>query len=326
MNAKPTRSTSPAARSSVPAGVVSGMGAGALWGLVFLAPVLTPDFSPWQLSAGRYLCYGLMASALLASRRRVLLKRTSPSQWGLLAWLGLTGNTLYYVLLAAAVQKAGVATVSLVIGFLPVLVSLAGQRDPGAASLRRLLPSLLLCVAGAICIGWQALQPQLQPQQRLQHLFGLACAVAALMSWTVYAVSNARALARLQDMTAHDWNLLTGVATGVQGLLLAVPALLLDQHAHAGHDWLRLGGVALVVAILASIMGNSLWNRMSRLLPLTLVGQMILFETLFAMAYGLLWARRWPHPLETLALALVIASVLASVSAHRTPITAQAAG
>lgn len=321
-----TRSTSPAARLSVPAGVASGMGAGALWGLVFLAPVLTPDFSPWLLSAGRYLCYGLMASALLASRRRVLLKRTSPGQWGSLAWLGLTGNTLYYVLLAAAVQKAGVATVSLVMGFLPVLVSLAGQRDPGAVSLRRLLPSLLLCVAGAICIGWQALQPQLIPQQRLQHLFGLACAVAALMSWTAYAVGNARALARLQDMSAHDWNLLTGVATGVQGLLLAVPALLLDQQAHAGHDWLRLGAVSLIVAILASIMGNSLWNRMSRLLPLTLVGQMILFETLFAMAYGLLWARRWPHPLEALALALVIASVLASVSAHRTPATTQAAG
>lgn len=88
------------------------------------------------------------------------------------------------------------------------------------------------------------------------------------------------------------------------------------------HGWLRLGGVPLAVAIL----GNSLWNRMSRLLPLTLVGQMILFETLFAMAYGLMWARRWPHPLEALALVLVITSVLASLSAHRTSATTRATG
>ena len=35
-------------------GVVYGMLAGALWGMVFLVPRLLPDFSPVLLSAGRY--------------------------------------------------------------------------------------------------------------------------------------------------------------------------------------------------------------------------------------------------------------------------------
>jgi drug/metabolite transporter (DMT)-like permease len=60
-----------------------------------------------------------------------------------------------------------------------------------------------------------------------------------------------------------------------------------------------------------------LWNRMSRLLPLTMVGQMILFETLFALLYGFLWERRLPTVLELAAFLLVVASVLSCLAAHR---------
>ncbi len=55
---------------------------------------------------------------------------------------------------------------------------------------------------------------------------------------------------------------------------------------------------------------------MSRLLPLTMVGQMILFETLFALLYGFLWERRLPMPLEVAAFVLVVASVLSCIAAH----------
>ena len=50
-------------------GVLSGMGAGALWGLVFLAPKIAPDASPLLMSAGRYLAYGLIAAVLLSPRK-----------------------------------------------------------------------------------------------------------------------------------------------------------------------------------------------------------------------------------------------------------------
>mgnify|MGYP006920679532 CR=1 FL=1 len=48
----------------------------------------------------------------------------------------------------------------------------------------------------------------------------------------------------------------------------------------------QLAAVSIGIAVAASILGNALWNRMSQLLPLTMVGQMILFETLFALLYG----------------------------------------
>src|SRR3546814_18238318 len=66
-------------------------------------------------------------------------------------------RSFYYVLLSAAVQTGGIAMTSLVIGFLPVAVTLIGSRDRGAVPLARLVPSLLFCAAGAVCLGWQAI-------------------------------------------------------------------------------------------------------------------------------------------------------------------------
>jgi len=42
-------------------GVFYGIMAGALWGGIFLAPKLVPDFSALQLSTARYLTYGLIS-------------------------------------------------------------------------------------------------------------------------------------------------------------------------------------------------------------------------------------------------------------------------
>lgn len=47
-------------------GIACGIGAGALWGLVFLAPALARDFAPLQLAIGRYVFYGLFSALLLA--------------------------------------------------------------------------------------------------------------------------------------------------------------------------------------------------------------------------------------------------------------------
>src|SRR5690242_15646585 len=145
----------PTASSAIPLGVACGMGAGALWGLVFLAPELAREFTPLQLTVGRYLSYGVIAAVLVARRWRVLVAQIGRRHWRQLTWLALAGNTLYYLLLSTAVQTGGIAMTSLVIGFLPVAVTLVGSRDHGAVPLRKLTPSLLSCAAGAVCIGWR---------------------------------------------------------------------------------------------------------------------------------------------------------------------------
>ena len=296
-------------------GVAFGVGAGALWGFAFLAPQLAGDFSSFQLSVARYLCFGLMAALLLAPRWRAVTSLLSRRDWLQLGVLAFIGNTLHYLLVSSAVQLGGIAMTSLVIGFLPVTVTIIGSRDHGALPLRKLAPSLLWCAAATICIGWSSLGAA---SASPHPVLGLLCALGGLATWTAFAVSNTRMLARLERVDAQDWNLLTGVMTGAQNLLLVPLVLLLGGLGHANADWARFAGVAMGLAFVASILGNALWNRMSRLLPLTLVGQMILFQTLFALLYGWLWEQRSPTPLELASLAIVAMSVLTCLSAHRT--------
>jgi drug/metabolite transporter (DMT)-like permease len=286
--------------------------AGALWGLVFLAPEVARGFTPLQLSAGRYLAYGLVALALVAPSARRLAATLTWAEWRALAWLSLWGNILYFVLLAQAVQIGGIAMTSLIVGMLPVAVTVIGSRQHGAVPFAQLLPSLMLGAAGMACIGWQSLHGAAQGS-----LTGVLCAVGALISWTIYAVQNSRWLGRVHHVSSHEWSLLTGVVTGAQALLLAIPAFLWAPGVHASADWLRFGGVVAGVAIFASILGNAFWNRASRLLPLTLTGQMILFETLFALLYAFIWEQRLPTGLETAAMVLLVAGVLSCTAAHR---------
>jgi len=152
--------------------------------------------------------------------------------------------------------------------------------DHGAVSLKRLWPSLFFGAVGIIGISWQSLMNDGTPMDA-RKLIGLAAAIGALASWTAFAVGNARWLVRLHAVSADEWNLMTGVVTGGIALVLAVPAFAFGGVAHPASDWMQFTMVAVGLGISASIFGNALWTRMSRLLPLTMVGQMILFETLW---------------------------------------------
>ena len=107
------------------------------------------------------------------------------------------------------------------------------------------------------------------------------------------------------------------MVTGALSLVLIIPAFLLGGAGHVSSAWTLFWGVSLAVALGASVIGNGLWNAASRLLPLSLSGQLIVFETLFALLYGFLHEGRWPRPLESAAIALMLAGVLWSVSLHR---------
>jgi drug/metabolite transporter (DMT)-like permease len=299
-----------AAKTSL--GIAAGIAAGALWGLVFLAPELARGFTPLQLSAGRYLAYGAIATVLVARSWRRLLPRLGWREWQGLAWLSLAGNIVYYLFLAQAVQTGGIATASIVIGLLPLAVTLVGSRDAGAVPLRQLLPSIVLSTAGLACISWQPLLAQGGHGSPA----GLLYAAGALVSWTVYAVGNSRWLARLTSITPHEWSLLTGLVTGAEALLLALPAMATPAQPHAASDWMVFSAVVTGVALLCSIIGNGLWNYASRALPLSLTGQMIVFETLFAAFYGFIWEARWPTPMEASAMVLLAAGVAACALAH----------
>jgi len=88
---------------------------------------------------------------------------------------------------------------------------------------------------------------------------------------------------------------------------------------HTAAQWSGFWAISAGVAVVASILGNAFWNRASRLLPLTLTGQMIVFETVFAFVYGYVWEGRGPALVEILAILMMIVSVIWCVRAHAPP-------
>lgn len=307
-------------RKKIVTGVSQSAAAGAFWGLVFLVPLVLSDFAPMQLVASRYLAYGLVALLLLVPRWPKVVSQLGRAEWRALVWLSMLGNILYYVLLVTAVQWAGGASTALIIGLLPLVVTMVGARDAGAMRFMALLPPLLLSLFWVALVGIDGILNELakggQGGNVLLRVGGLLCAVAALLSWSAYSILNTRWLERRSDISSHDWSLLTGIVTGALALLLVLPAFW-HSAAHGNIAWIRFWGVSVGVAIFASVVGNACWNRASRLLPMTLMGQMIIFETVFALIYGFLWEQRLPSGLELLAIVCLIAGVLWCASLHR---------
>lgn len=297
-------------------GIGCGAAAGALWGTVFVAPELTRDFTPFQLAVARYTTYGLISVALLLPNWKKVVPTLGFKEWRALLWMSFVGNIVYFFLLGTGVHLGGVAMTSVVIGFLPVTVTLIGSRDHGAVPLRKLAPALILGTIGIICISIEA-PPSAIARDESSRLLGVAAAVGALICWTAFAVANARWLARVQHISGHDWNLLGGMVTGSLALVCMAPAFLLSGTPSGEESWVRFLATAAGIALAASIIGNMFWNLASRYLPLTLIGQMILFETLFALLYGFLWEKRLPTLLESAAIGLLVTSVILCVNAHR---------
>jgi drug/metabolite transporter (DMT)-like permease len=301
-------------------GVLCGLAAGAFWGVIFVMPRWLAAFSPMELALGRYLAYGLITLLLLLPSLRTLLRRLTRDDCRVLLRHALAGNIVYYLLLSTGVQLAGVAAASLIIGLLPLSVTLLGRRDHGALPLRQLAWPLALVVAGIVCINVDVFthaRGGTQPWTTVA--LGMLCAFGALLCWTWYAVDNARFLKRNAHYSGAEWSGLYGLSTGVVALVIGAVVLAVGGSGEAGRDWLHFWSVVTMVALGASVIGNQLWNMASRRVPVTLAGQLLLFETLFGLLYGFVYQRQVPRPMEAAAIMLMIAGVAASVWTHAKP-------
>ena len=87
-------------------GALFALAAGAMWGLVFVGPLLLPEYPAALQSVGRYLAFGLIAVPL-ARLDRAELARLTRADWVEALKLAAIGNLLYYLCLAGAIQRAG---------------------------------------------------------------------------------------------------------------------------------------------------------------------------------------------------------------------------
>lgn len=298
-------------------GVLAGLGAGALWGLVFVMPRMLGGYSGVDLTAGRFVAYGLLAALMMLSGLSV---RRWPGLTQAAAALGMSvlGFSGYYLLLVLAIQDAGTEVPTLIIGTIPLWVMLLGK--PQALRWRALVPGVLLTALGMVLMmqatvdaaGHGSADAPVGPVWR-----GVLYAVGAMASWTAFGLLNAAWLRRHPEVNSTDWANWLGIAAGVGALLL---------WGWWGSDWASLWGregfgtfvlVCTVTGIGSAWVAAVLWNMASRRLSPSLAGQLIVSETVFGLIYTFAWSAQWPAAIQWAACVLFVLGILASIKAHR---------
>ena len=308
-------------------GTLCALAAGLMWGLVFVAPLLLPEYPAALLSFARYLAFGLIALPLAALDRARLAGLTR-ADWVEALKLSTIGNLLYYLCLAAAIQRSGGPLPTMIIGTLPVVIAVASNLRSATSTLhaardgrlpwRGLAAPLALIVLGIGFVN-QAELERLRASglaDAAGYASGALLALGAVACWTWYPMRNADWLRAHPGRSPRTW----ATAQGLTTLPLALAGCL------AFWSWSAAGGssfalpfgptparfVALMFAIglFASWLGTLCWNEASQRLPPPLAGPLIVFETLSALAYAFALRGEAPAPVTLAGIGLLVAGVV----------------
>ena len=315
-------------------GILAGLAAGALWGLVFVAPRMvlgsggdaniSTGFTSVDLTAGRFLSYGLIAAVLMF----IGLKfgkgtRELPDLNQAIAALGLSllGFTGYYLLLVLAINDAGTEMPTLIIGTIPIWVMFLGKQQ--GLSFRSLLPGLLLTAAGLGLMAYVQLQGQTEIQSQVStqiptnYWRGIAYALTSMVCWTIFAILNSAWLKKHPEVSAADWANWLGVATGLGAWLLWLFAGSDLKTMTSEPKFASFALICIATGLGSAWLATICWNIASQRLSASLCGQLIVSETVFALIYSLWWDGQLPDLLAIVAGVMFVLGILASIKAHR---------
>lgn len=305
------------------AGILFAMGAGLLWGLIFVGPVLIPDYPAGLQSAGRYVAFGLIALPLAwLDRRR--LRSLLREDWVEAIKQTLVGNLLYYFCLASAIQRTGAPVSTMIIGTLPVVIAVSANllygQEEGRLRWRKLIPSLLLIAAGLVCVNLAEWQSAAQEMDVGRYVTGIALACIAVVCWTWFPLRNARWLRKHPQTRPQTWATAQGLVT--------LPLALLMYLLVCGQLWMSKTAdfalpfgprpevflpLMLIIGLCCSWLGALCWNEASQRLPTVLVGPLIVFEILAGLAYNFIVRQAWPPGLTLAGILCLMVGVIAAM-------------
>lgn len=303
-------------------GVLYALLAGLMWGLIFVGPLIVPEYPAVLQSMGRYLALGLIALPI-AWLGRGRLRQLTRKDWVTALTLTMMGNLIYYVCLASAIQRTGAPVSTMIIGTLPVVIPvfanlLYSQRD-GKLSWWRLSPALVLIGIGLLCVNISELNQGLPDFSGWRYGSGIALALVSVVCWAWYALRNARWLRENPDKHPMMWATAQALVT-LPVSLFGYIAASLWLNGQTPDFALPFGprpgvfiGMMIAIAVLCSWVGALCWNVASQKLPTVILGPLIVFETLAGLLYTFILREEFPPLLTVSGIALLIIGVVIAV-------------
>ncbi|HGY4396423.1 DMT family transporter [Citrobacter freundii] len=305
-------------------GVLYALLAGLMWGLIFVGPLIVPEYPAVLQSMGRYLALGLIALPI-AWLGRVRMRQLGRKDWLTALTLTMMGNLIYYVCLASAIQRTGAPVSTMIIGTLPVVIPvfanlLYSQRD-GKLSWWRLSPALVLIGIGLLCVNISELNQGLPDFSGWRYGSGIALALISVVCWAWYALRNARWLRENPDKHPMMWATAQALVTLPVSLLGYIAACLWlngqtpDFALPFGPRPAVFIGLMIAIAVLCSWVGALCWNVASQKLPTVILGPLIVFETLAGLLYTFILRQEFPPLLTVSGITLLMVGVVIAVRA-----------
>lgn len=290
-----------------------------IWGLIFVIPGMMGGFSSLEIALCRYFFLGVASIIFLLIKGLRNWYKFSWSIWRRALIYSLLVNIIYYFSLVTGLLYSGASIIVLIAGISPITLTFYGNwSEKGCSYKLLLLPCILIC-CGLMCVNSHAFS-SLQTEASWNYGFGLLCGCVSLIIWNWYVIANVSFLKKNPTVSSSDWATLIGVGTfawviliGI-GLLFFVSSDELIKYRSLNSTLLSflLGG--LVLGIVCSWLGSYLWNLGSQALPISLAGQLTIFETIFGLAFVYLVEQRLPSLIECIGILTILGAVKLSMT------------
>ncbi|ADV33707.1 putative membrane protein [Candidatus Blochmanniella vafra str. BVAF] len=296
-----------------------------LWGVIFIGPLLVPEYPGMLQASGRYIVFGLISLPLSWIDRKHLCK-LSLQDWIEAIKLVISGHLIYYACLASAIQRIGAPISTAIIGTLPIMIMIIAhiimknnnqkKNNKKFFKCSIIMPIVLIGI-GLLCINISELKSEnLIEYNSLEYIVGIILAVISVISWSWYALRNAHWLKTHPNNKPITWTNAQGIVTLP---LSCFTYFIICLYSYYVKDEfiLPLGPrpfffilLMISIGLCCSWLGTFFWNKASQRLPTTLMGSLIVFETIAGLIYAFIHRWLWPSSLILIGIILLISGVL----------------
>lgn len=285
-----------------------------VWGLIFVIPELLLAFTPLEVALGRYVFFGLISLAFMLFQGWQKWRSFSAEIWKTAIWYALIVNIIYYFFLVVGLRYSNPSVMALLLGVSPITISFYGNWRQKECQFRQLIFPSSLIILGLFLVNFSALT-ETSHYSLSHYLFGLLCGFLSLIAWNWYVIANAEFLRERSHLHPSDWANLIGIGTLFWVIIIGVFIVLLTSVDYLQKFWtwnddLRLFLIGTcVLGFICSWLGSYLWNQGTKSLPISLAGQLTIFETIFGLIFVYLFENRWPSSLEASGIITILGGV-----------------
>jgi drug/metabolite transporter (DMT)-like permease len=303
-------------------GVLFALGACFIWGLIFVVPQFMIGFSPIEVALGRYSLYGVISFTIFLRALARGACRHSQAIWSKALYFSLISTIVYYTFVVLSLRYSSPAMCALILGTSPIMIAFYGNWREREVSFKSLLLPSILIIAGLLIINLPHLQASEVPSF---YILGLVFSFLAAIAWSTYVLINSKFIKRHPEVCPSEWSTLLGVSTLFWvALCTAILAIFFKEQLHfekyfiLNEELIRFLGGSAILGLLCSWVGAFLWNKASISLPISLAGQLTIFETIFGVLFVYIVSQTIPCFRESIGIAVLLTAIIYGIKKFST--------